>query len=626
VQGANIVLFLSYAEEDDKTALEIAKWLGEQGMEVYVWQHSRGGRFITQIEDAINRADAFIALISPHYLCSDWCGKERDLAMQRERDIKAADGPAAAFIHVLKIRDTPGRDAGFLRIYDWVDLTNPRNKEGALDSLASRLKLRSQTGSAGAGPTSPGPGSQSFRNRRDELDRVLRGLNNASGPHFWLVTAPPELGKTWFMRQLSAELASAEPARWVATRVDLRDQAIDVRGDAELLLPRLFGLSSSIRTGPEVLRDIAQQICRSGYSRLCLLDSAELLNQETGRTLRSHLSDVYHLVQQAGNIDVRLALIVASRREEEWRGVTPDPRLRQLALTEFKVDVVQEALHDLAGEMRSTFDAATFQQNAALVHRLSEGLPALLVRCLQWIRTEQWLDMGRLESQDLFEKLAQPYIEQGLLSQDSLVPCSREQPGEPRRRALDRAFRVLAPYRVFTQSHVRHHLASDSVFAEALGDLGWSIEDLWRAISGTALLSRPLNEPWQEIHAAIRRLLYRYFYTSDAHRAEAHREARQFVEVWADRQAGKEQVIGLVECLWHEAAFLRLSQSAEMEEALSESARKLSQALKPSSAYTIAELREYAAERMRNDEEFQTGVGDMPGLFNRLVGVVEAPL
>ena len=376
---------------------------------------------------------------------------------------------------------------------------------------------------------------------------------------------------------------------------------------------------------PRTLREIAQEIIRGGQPYLCLLDSAELLDEATAAALRKFLSQIHQHVQQGGDIEVRLGLIVASRREDEWRGVTPAPRLFPLPLTEFKVNVVEDALRDLAVQMGGrAFSQSWFQQNAARTHRLSEGLPALLVRCLQWIRTEEGLEMDRLEGQELFEELARPYIEQGLLSPESLVPWNETQAGEPRR-ALDAAFRVLTPYRLFTQSHLRNQLGSDLAFEETLRDVRWSLEDLWRGISGTALLRRPLNEPWQEIHGAIRRLLYRYYYTSDERRAQAHHDARKFVEVWAEKQAGKEQVIGLVECIWHEATVLCLRRPAEMEQSLSESARTLSRALRPSSAYTVDELREYASARMRDDEELQDVVSRVDGLFTRLVEIVITP-
>jgi len=81
-----------------------------------------------------------------------------------------------------------------------------------------------------------------------------------------------------------------------------------------------------------------------------------------------------------------------------------------------------------------------------------------------------------------------------------------------------------------------------------------------------------------------------------------------------------------VESLWHEAVVLSLRNPAEMEQALSESARTLSRALGPSSAYTQDELRDYACERMRNDEELEETVSNVDGLFIRLVEIVATPL
>lgn len=236
--------------------------------------------------------------------------------------------------------------------------------------------------------------------------------------------------------------------------------------------------------------------------------------------------------------------------------------------------------------------------------------------------------MGRLGSQDLFEELAQPYIKSGLLSRNGLfatnaaISSMAADEGHPRL-ALEHAFRVLAPYRIFTQSHLRRSLENDPAFAEILEQVGWSIENLWQVISDTALLKRPLDEPWQELQTAIRRLLYRFYYTSDERQAAAHREAMTFVQIWADRQTGKEQVIGLVEAIWHQAAMLRLSQPSDLEESLIESATKLSRALESSSAYTESELRRYAARRMRDDDELQEAVSGVAGLYDRLLEIVE---
>jgi hypothetical protein len=618
------VLFLSYAEEDGEIAGTVARSLRALGHEVYDWQDSRrqAGQFIREIESAIQQASGFLALLSPSFMASPWCRAERELAMQHEQDLQANDSNTV-FVYVLKIAPVDYANAGFLRNYAWLDL-HPSEGD-ALGTLAERL------GSSSHGATVRKVASASiklappvFRNRREELNRVLHGLENPAGPHFWLVIAPPQLGKTWFLDRISVELTESDRSSWVARVVDLREQRIAVRQEPGEILARMFGLKSPIKNESAALREIVQLICAEEKSHLCLLDSAELLDEQTASTLRSWFGQIYRRVQQADLEDVRLAVIVASRREDGWRGVHA-PRFSHLALTEFKQDVVEKVLRDLAGSMRRNFRDDTFTECAELVHGFTEGLPALLVRCLRWIQVEQWQDLERLRDGELFADLAHPYIKDELLSAEGLGSVSQTTTATSLRCIKD-VLRILVPYRLFTQSHLHHYIDPDPAFLQTMADAGWSIEDLWNAISGTALLVRPLDEPWQTIHYAIRRLLYRYYYKSDESRAAAHRQARTFVELWAAEQIGKEQVIGLMECLWHEACALSLTDTDKIGEGLGESARKLSAAIRPSTAYTAGELRRYAVTKMREDEEFQEAIDHQTWLLNRLAGIVEKPL
>ena len=630
------MLFLSYAEEDWEVARQITAMLREGGIDVYNWQDRRGGPFITEIERAISRADGFIALMSPHFLGSQWCRDEWELAFQREHDLKAANADLI-FIYVLEVADTPRDEGGFLRGHDWLDMKSQGIRDEMLAALVARLipsKGPQTGGSANDSAADPASrGASLFRNRRDELNSVLHGLTNMAGPHFWLVVAPPQLGKTWFLDQLRAEIAghAQGAARWETKLVDLRVlPAAGLRPDQGSLLARLF--EPLIGNGLATPRNIAREISRSMKSYLCLLDGGELLPEDTVDELRAELGIIYQYVQDARISGVRLAMVVTARREQGWRGVAPDPRLSVLALTEFQIDVVLQAVSDLAAAMNRTFSLPELRLNAERIHNLSEGLPALLVPCMDWVRREEWLETGLLETGELFSEIAHPYIEERLLSRDSLYPEAVDgprqpqsgQPGEPLR-ALKEALRLLAPYRLFTQAHLRHHVGSDPDFSTAMADLDWTVESMWDAISGSALLLRPLDEPWQELYPAIRRLLYRYFYRSVEEQALAHHEARKFVEVWAHKQQGKEQVIGLLESLWHETCEARLTEVAEMAERLTDSAMTLSLALKPSEAYTVAELRAFAADRMRNDKEFRHVLNDNVGLFSRLVSIVREP-
>ena len=261
---------------------------------------------------------------------------------------------------------------------------------------------------------------------------------------------------------------------------------------------------------------------------------------------------------------------------------------------------------------------------ASLVHRLTEGLPALLTRFLQWVSEEQWYGLEDLETRELFEQFANPYVQTVLFARDSLFPRGLAD-GDDSVAVLAEAFRVLAPYRLFTQSHLRHQLESDTAFRDALSGQQWHLEHLWKAIDDTTLL-QALNEPWREIYPAIRRLLYHHYYSSEELQVEVHNKALKFVEVWADKQSGKEQAVGIVECLWHEATVLRLRAPKEMERSLCESTRTLSRALRSSNAFTEKELREYAAERMRVDKELADTVGIVDGLFTRLVEIMVTPI
>ena len=640
-------LFLSYAQEDKDAADLIATRLQMYGHEIFNWMapSQRGRRFIEEIEKGIQSAGAFIALLSPRFLGSDWCRREVEMAIQREADLRSLD-PEATFINVVAIvaavRPT---DAGVLGGYDWLDMTSPEKQGTAPAELAARFPAIPQpdvspSHEEGSGSSSSVPPSQSslppsrpgdsvpseqdepvFRNREDELHKVVHSVTNSGGPHFWLLVAPPQLGKTWLLDRIAADPALSGQPAWIIRKVDARSEPPDVHRNAAALLTRLFELPRPATTAPENLRRIAQTIIRSGQPYLCLLDSAELLSAETARDLRNCMSQIYHFVRKTSRKGIRLALIVASRDNKEWKGVIPRPSLTPLPLSEFTPDVVQDALVDLAAEME--FSQAEIINYAQLVYRLTEGLPALIARCLRWIRDEEGVDMERLQTRELFEQFSYPYIQQELLTPESLLPYGQRQ-AEESLRALVQVYRVLAPYRLFTQSHLRYHRESDDEFRVAMAATGWDMAGLWAAIDGTSLLRRPLNEPWQEIHGAIRRLLYRYFYRTDEECAEVHNEAGKFVEVWTEGQTGTELARGLVECLWHESITLSLRDQADKKQALIQTAERLSRDIHESRAYMPPELRAFAVEQMHNDEEFQEAIGDQE-IFDRLIEIVATP-
>jgi hypothetical protein len=627
-----MALFLSYATEDQDAALDIAKWFGRQGIEVYYWSdvERQSGQIVHRIEGQIYEANAFIALVSPDYFASGWCRRERDLALVLETE-RQENNRGYTFVYVLRVSSKSCPRPGFLRGYYWFDATSPHTRQETLRSLIREFRSSRETPPMKHRAAGSRQGSSRFVNRHLELTNVIDGLTQEKGPHFWLVISPPELGKSWFLDRLSIELEHPEAfasavrgSKWATRLVDVREQPPEARGKADLILASLFGLTPGVTIDSGRLHQIARRIIEGGQSHLCLLDSAELLEDEAVATLRSSLGQVYEVVKQSDDPTVQLAFVVASRHERGWRGLVPPPRLSPLALTEFDEDVVTSALDSLAQEMNRSFRSSQLAEYGALLHHLTDGLPALLVRSLQWVQTEEWRDMGRLASQETFEKLVHIYVEKGLLSLGTLFPWE-EQHLEGRQRILEEVFRVLSRYRFFTQSHLHNIFDHNPALRESLGNVGWSIENLWTALDRTPLLTQPLDEPWHEIYPAIRRLLFRFYYRSAQERFEAHRQARGFVEVWTAQQAGTELIVGLVECLWHEASMLRPDQPEALRDKLNASAKKLSLMLRSSSISTVVELREEAAELLMKDKELQETLNRVPGLLEQLADTIVSP-
>lgn len=462
-----------------------------------------------------------------------------------------------------------------------------------------------------------------FRNRKRELEEVLSALDNDDASHFWFFVAPPQLGKTWFLRETGKGLRERR-TRCLVHEVDVRELTQGAH-DPMALLARMYGVSVP---HPDT-RKIAVAISGRGSYNLCLLDSAELLSEDTIRGLREGLEEIDRYVREGKSREARLALVAASRQDDAWRGVAP-LRLSIRNLTEFNEDVVLDALCDLAEEMDREYSRPELRPLADQVHRLSEGLPALLAGYLAWIRRAEWMGLDQLAERDCFHEIATPYIEQDLLSPGSL--CGRRTDPPPGlHAAVIEALRALAPYRYFTGSHLSYHARAGSL-RDALERLGWSEEDLRAAVSRTDVLLLPQDELWDAISPPIRRLLFRHWYGSTDSRVRAHQAARAFLEAYAQNLTGRERAEATVECLWHEAEALSLSQNARKAKLLAGLAARLSPDLAGLAApsgvmvpsFRDREVRKFADRRMHDDEELVRAVGDRD-LFESITAIMTQP-
>lgn len=614
-------VFLSYAAEDGTAADRLVSWFTDAGIECFWWQdkEQRGKRFVGEIEDGIGSADLFVILMSPDYLSSPWCRRERDLAIQHETDLPRQ------FIYVLRVAETSYAESGFLSSYDWLDLTAPLDEE-KLSAARAALPLDPvPLPGAKAAQARPGRPRPVFRNRDDELNAIVNALATTGGQDLWLVISPPRMGKSWFLDRLQREL-TARVRNCAVRLLDLREHPADLRVNPTRLLGTLlnvdcpaFPLSDTAR------RAIATEVSRRGRPQLYLLDSADLLDTRCAAELRSALTRIYQLVKRTGTRTSRLSVLIGSRRHDDWKGLGHDAasgmRFHPVALTEFGVDVVHQALTELNRDL----GADQLWDYANRLHRLSEGLPALLIRGLHWAEETEFLELDESEGEGTFDVVARPYIRDDLLSVESLLPFGGHNLAEAKG-LLERTLRVLVTYRLFTQSHLRYHVEADPDFQSALRAADWSLNDLWRAVSRTALLKRPWEELWQVIHPPIRRLLYRYYYDSDQARCEAHATARRFYEGWTDRNAGKEQAVVLVECLWHEAARMVIEQPSDVPRLLPPVAAELAGDFVKSPIYESVEFSEFVSQRLRDDEESQMILYKYDSLFDEIVESVVATI
>lgn len=609
-------VFLSHATEDEAVAKRLTQWFEDSDIDFLWWQRSaRGGRFVSDIEKGISTADLFVVLLSPHYLTSAWCRHERDLALHREIDLHSQ------FLYVLAVADVPLPASGTLRSYDWLDATQPLDNS-KLEAIAGALRLDRVPANARPPAASPVMPVPVFRNRHDELAELLNALTTTGGRNLWVVFSPPRMGKSWLLDRMQQELAIKDP-RWSVRLLDLREQPADLRINSARLVKTLLAVDFSDMPGEgplsdDNLREIAATLSRRGHPQLYVLDSADLLSSVCAIHVRSALTAIYRLVVRSGSRETRLSFVIGTRRYDEWRGLGLDPRgglrFTPLTLTAFSVDVVHQALGELDIDFGSEFRWYWAQK----LHRLGEGLPALLAPSLQWAERRAFLTIDESDGETAFDEVARPHIKNYLISPPALLPQGSKYPRQAMD-VLERALRILTAYRLFTQSHLRHHTGEDSSLQAALAEAGWSPGELWDALGATSLCDQPV-ELWQVIEPSIRRLLYRYYYRTDADRAAAHVAARDFYLGWtAARTGGREQQVVLVECLWHEASLMVIEQPDDVARLLPQVAANLALEFANSPIFEPLELSSFVVGLLGNDEEFQMLLQSYDGVFDEII-------
>jgi TIR domain len=207
VPGLRHDLFLSYAHTDDPSwvkAFETTLRVGLRdrlGHDVSIWQDTHelrlGQNWQAEIEAAIDQTAAFVALVSPGYMSSTWCMRERRHFLEAE----AGTNRAARAERFLKVIKTP---------------TENRAEERLLPHIQD-IRFVDRQGEQAVGFA---PGTEEFRlgmtRMVDAVARLLRAMRRRHERVFVGTPAADGLGD------------------WEGLRNELQAQGFDVRPDGPI--------------------------------------------------------------------------------------------------------------------------------------------------------------------------------------------------------------------------------------------------------------------------------------------------------------------------------------------------------------------------------------------------------
>jgi hypothetical protein len=616
--------FLSYAEEDQIVGRGLAEALVARGFIVYWWRDpaQQGRRFASAIEKALYEADLFVAVLSPDYLRSPWCTRERNMAVQLE--VKRGN----EFIAVIQAAEVGSEWSGWLEEYVRIPLQGT-DWNGAVDALL-RITGPAQPSPASGTPEPriPEPSSPEpkFRNRDDELDQIVGELTTEGGTDLWLISSPPQLGKSWFLYEL-ADRVTQRISGCKVRLLDVKDDPAALGSDPVLLLKTMFDLSTPLPNHASELTDavlsrVATEISRRRVQQMYLLDTADLLERGSVEQLHGYLSEIFRKLHESGS-NTRVRVVLGGRRIDRWKLVSA-VRSSKLRLTEFTEVIVRSALAELA---EPNHQLSTEQLNALArrLHRLCAGLPALLVPVLERIGRDDFVGLDDAWWRSAFDEVVRPYVRENLLSADSLCPAGSRDAGK-NQELIELGLKMLTPYRMVTMSHLKYQINNDADLRTTLDGAARGPVDLLRALYDTALVTPVTGEPWVEIHPPIRRLLYEYYFTRDEDRLATHRAAQSYYQTWREQHAGKEQPVMLLEYLWHEVMQRSTGLASDGLDSLPAFAAAATREFLQNSIYDALELDLFITDRMEDDLELKLALSGHPGLFDTLLASIKSAI
>lgn len=400
-----------------------------------------------------------------------------------------------------------------------------------------------------------------FHNREQELAEVITSVSE----RLVLLVGMPNMGKTWFLKQLSSEFVKQGRSRPCELYVDLMKEQECMRSDVNKLLARMFGKDDLVEDwSSEIARFISNA---PDTTYLILLDGVELLTNDCAVGLRQRLCLVIQELKSKG-LNQRFGFIAASREEiPAFKGLVPQPSFKTVVLKHFSMEVIAHIFESTSKQQGVHYRSPVYERVGKLVWSETEGLPALFGQSLVWLQTHRVDPLGDpVESwhPKLLASVVKPYIRNELLNTNGML--SSRLPADVKAShhselidALHQVVLRTSVFRLLTPSHLtflRHH---DSGFSEAIDVVERHVRDTYSVITSLPLFE-PRTQLWIVAYGAARRLFFKYAYEDSQEQQLAHQTAVQFYESWSvESLPGPALIQFLVERMWHQVELERRS-------------------------------------------------------------------
>ena len=260
-------IFLSHSSANNAEAVALRDWLNREGWDdVFLDVDpdrgiAAGERWERALNEAANRCEAVLFVVSRAWLASDWCIKEFNLAHRLNKrlfgllveDLPVADLPVYLTSTWQLVRLSAGRDHVMLRV------TMPFTGEEAHVTFSAEGLTRLKTGLQRAGldaryfawPPESDPTRPPYRGLRpleaedagiffgrdapivEALDR-LRGLRNATPPRLLVILGASGAGKSSFLRAGILPRLQRDDGNFLVFPV-LRPERAAINGEAGLI-------------------------------------------------------------------------------------------------------------------------------------------------------------------------------------------------------------------------------------------------------------------------------------------------------------------------------------------------------------------------------------------------------